>query len=106
MATSWQILNTERQSANGLVVEVTYACTAQLNNQFDRRIDRVELTGDPSEPGFIPYENLTQDIVVNWVKEVLGSTEVSSIENTLESSVIAKQAAVDAQTVESGLPWL
>lgn len=106
MATTWQILNTKRENINGLVIEVAYACNAQLDILADATEGRLEFTGDPSDPGFIPYEDLTQAILLDWVKTALGNTEVTAIETTLENNLAVRKAEMEAITVSNGLPWL
>lgn len=54
-----------------------------------------------TDPTFIPFENLTEDIVVGWVKDQMGANQVAAYE-------AAVQAKIDAQinpTTASGLPW-
>ena len=56
---------------------------------------------DPSDPTFIQYSDLTEEIVVGWVKEAMGAEQVAAH----EASVAAQ---IDAQlnpTSASGLPW-
>lgn len=56
---------------------------------------------DPSEPDFVPYEQLTEAQVLGWVKEQMGAETVAAHE-------AAVQAQIDAQlnpTSAAGLPW-
>lgn len=56
---------------------------------------------DHNAPDFIPYDNLTEAIVIGWVKEEMGADTVAAHE-------AAVQAQIDAQknpTSSSGLPW-
>jgi CobQ-like glutamine amidotransferase family enzyme len=105
MTTSWQILDTKYQTADGLVTKVTYGCTAQIDNLIDRTIGHLELTGDPTSEDYIPYENLTEQTVIGWVQATLGAQTVADIETSLQNSVTAKKAAKDAETTKNGLPW-
>lgn len=50
---------------------------------------------------FIPFENLTEETVVSWVKGVLGSELVSDIESRLSQAIIKLS---EPQTPPS-LPW-
>lgn len=105
MTTTWKIFDTRYQVSNGLVIKVVYGCTVRLENLIDRKVGELELVGDPNSPDFIPYENLTEEIVVGWVKTALGAAEVSSIESALQTSVTEQKAIQDAITEKSGLPW-
>ena len=50
---------------------------------------------------FTPYEELTQDQVIGWVKDTLGEEQVTSIETGLATQIEQKLHPTDAQ----GLPW-
>lgn len=47
---------------------------------------------------FIPYSDLTEEICIGWVKDVLGATTVSIIEQNLVHRV-------NNPPTDSGLPW-
>jgi len=49
----------------------------------------------------IPYEELTQEIVVGWVKEKLGEEQVASTEAALATQIADQLAPKSA----SGIPW-
>jgi len=105
MTTDWKIFDTKYQISNGLVVKVTYGCIVQLENFIDRTIEDLELTGNPSSPGFIPYSLLTEQLIIDWVKTLLGPQQVADIETILQDNVTARKAEKDAETEKSGLPW-
>lgn len=105
MTINWQILDVKSRVADGLVSSITYGCTAQLDNYLDRRVGEVALQGSAESEGFIPYSQLTEAQIVQWTKSTLGSTIVAELEATVSSSVTAQKAAVEAQTLKSGLPW-
>ena len=67
-----------------------------------RRIGDLEVSGSASDPDFIEYENLTEDIVLAWVT---GSVNTSSIETENSSSVAEQVAAKAAITTGTGTPW-
>ena len=55
----------------------------------------------PSDPEFIPYESLTEDEVIGWVKNEMGANCVASYE-------AAVQAQIDRQInppTATGTPW-
>jgi hypothetical protein len=56
---------------------------------------------DPSDPTFIPYEQITEAQAVQWVKEALGQDEVDAIEAGLNDQIEAQKNPTKA----SGLPW-
>jgi hypothetical protein len=105
MTTTWQILDTKYQTADGLITTVTYNCMVQLEEHIDRKIGEITLTGDVSAEGFISYPNLTEEAIVGWVKNILGETEITSIETTLQNNVTARKVIKDTQITKQGLPW-
>lgn len=62
-------------------------------------------TVKPYEAGepFIPYDQLTQNIVVGWVEEALGADQVQMYKDS-----VAKQIAdqIDPPIVTPPLPWV
>jgi hypothetical protein len=53
---------------------------------------------------FIPYEDLTEEIVVGWIKESLGEEGVLLIEESIQAQIEAqKNPPVTPQ--ETPLPW-
>jgi DNA polymerase III delta subunit len=54
--------------------------------------------------GFIPYSELTEEQIVEWVKESLGSKGVESIEKSLASQV-DKKINPPVVPVNKPLPW-
>jgi len=106
MTTTWQIFDTKRKVADGLIVGVTYSCTANLEGEIERKIGNIALTGDSTAPNFIPFSDLTQDTLVTWVKNSLGDATVTEIENVLRADLEARKAAKEAETERNGLPWI
>jgi hypothetical protein len=87
----------DRLTANGFVVTVHYNVSATDGTYNANTYGTVSYTQQPGET-YIPYDDLTQDIVVGWVQNALGK-------DTVEASL---QGQIDAQinpVQESGLPW-
>lgn len=106
MKTTWKIIDLKSRIADGFVIAVTYTCKAQLDDLVARIVGELPLTGDPSDPGFVPFEYLTEEDVLQWVKDSLGQAQVTAIEKSLQDNVTAQKAQRDAETVTSGLPWM
>jgi hypothetical protein len=49
----------------------------------------------------IPYEDLTEAQVVQWVKDELGANKVAEIEGALAAAIAEQENA----SIESGTPW-
>jgi hypothetical protein len=100
MATSftWKIVQLERQTADGYVFTVHYTVFAEDGTYSASSYGSVGLErGDT----LIPYSDLTEDIVVDWLQNALGKDQVTAICNALQAQ-IDEQAA---PTKVSGLPW-
>lgn len=105
MTTTWKIVQLKRNPSNGLVFEVTFIMNFELENETDRHVGSVELTGDPTSPSFIPYEELTEAIVLGWVKEELTQAKITEIETSAEARLedrIEKKANPEFLI---GTPW-
>jgi len=53
---------------------------------------------------FIPYEDLTEDIVIAWIKESLGENGIISVEACIQGQ-IDSQINPPVSPVNTPLPW-
>ena len=98
----WTIKNMKRTIDDGLVIEVVFEIIAKDQQLIVSKLDKVTLVGDPSSPDFIPSEDLTEEIVIGWVKSVV---DVVALEGEVQASLDNKIARKNAMTTKSGLPW-
>lgn len=61
----------------------------------------VGVTLDPEAP-YTPYENLTQDQVIGWVKSALGDEQVAEYEANVQAQIDQKK---NPTVVTPPLPW-
>tara|TARA_B100000035_G_C20616888_1_gene386446 strand:- start:233 stop:535 length:303 start_codon:yes stop_codon:yes gene_type:complete len=95
---TYSIVNLERDAATGVVSKVLWKLTSR--NELEKvtaHRDEFEVTGSASDPGFIPWNDLTEADVLTWVNN---NVDKSSIEASVEASLDAPQTG----TV-TGLPW-
>lgn len=71
---------------------VTYTATACGSLFF---------TPDPDSPSYIPYDELTEGIVLTWVHDTLGKESVTAYEESLTANIQNQKNP----PVSSGLPW-
>ena len=98
---TWAVQNMTRVIDDGFVINVAWACQASAEGcggAFHGGTTTYE--NNPDEPGFIPYENLTEEIVLGWVYAGLGDQK-AVIEATLTAKVEAQLNPVTA----NGVPW-
>lgn len=98
----WKIYNLERITTTGFVTDVTYACESSYNGTFTRSIGDLLLSGSDSEPGFIPYEDLTESEVLGWVNAGIDEAAIETSNSASIAAIIVAEAAV---TSSDGIPW-
>lgn len=92
----------KRQTVTGLVVEVAYRVVAKQGGLIADHRGRVNLEGDPESPDFTPFNQLTEEQVLSWVKS---EVNVSEIEAQVQGILNKKLAAISAKETLTGLPW-
>ena len=100
MATTftWHIANMERETADGFVMTAHYTVTAE---------DGTYSSGAYGSLGFerpdklIPYADLTEQMVIGWVKDAFGAEKVTEIEAALQAQLDEQRHPSKA----SGMPW-
>lgn len=101
MITQWTISNMERVLSDGFVVTAFWVCTAVEGTQSAQVYGSQSFTYDPTEPGFIPYDDLTEAEVVGWVQTAMGPEQVAAYEASAQASL---NQIINPQTA-SGTPW-
>jgi len=99
---NWKIENMKRLAENELVTEVTYRVHSKNDSLIADHRGSVTLTGNPLSPDFIPFKDLTESQVVQWVKD---SVDVEAIETQVQAALDAKIAKREARETLLGLPW-
>jgi len=95
---TWKIANLERETADGFVMIVHYTVTAE---------DGTYNSGAYGSLGFerpnklIPYADLTENMVIGWVKDAFGAEKVAEIEAALQSQLDEQRHPSKA----AGVPW-
>jgi hypothetical protein len=98
MNINWQVQNMTRDLSNGFVINVAWACTASQDSASAFHGGTTVYTQESDS--FIPYEDLTEEIVLGWVYEALGDQK-AEIEASLTAKVEKQLNPVSA----NGLPW-
>lgn len=101
----WKILNLKRISNTGLVIEVIYEIVAKQGSNFETKKGKLTLTRESETEGFVPFEQLTETLVIQWVKNNLGNQEVNTIENNLLQKLQEKINLKQQINFSLGLPW-
>jgi hypothetical protein len=104
MITKWVIAGMKRIESTGLVVDVTYIFNAEEDNIMDRKVGNITFSGSPSDPGYVPYEDLTESDVLGWVYAKLGSEKVA-IETSVTTRVQELVTQKQQNPYSQGVPW-
>jgi hypothetical protein len=105
---NWTIRQLERHIVNGIVTKVYWKCEVVDDIFTAAAQDVVTIcddlsTVDTNAAEFTQFENLTESQIVDWVKNQLGSEEVTNIVNGLTYNIdIQKDYATN---FVYGLPW-
>ena len=97
---SWNVANLERHTADGVVFTVHYTISADDNVYSSSAYGSIGLEA-PETDSLIPFDDLTEDMVVGWVKDKLGDEKVAEIEVALQTQLDQKHSPTKA----AGVPW-
>jgi len=96
---TWAIANLERDTDDGFVFTAHYTVSAADGTYSAGAYGSI---GFERPESLIPFADLTEDLVVGWVKEALGGDEkVAEIEAALQSQINEQRTPTKA----SGKPW-
>jgi hypothetical protein len=97
MEITWKIDQMDRNVESGLVTTVYWRVIASTV------VDAVSVDGTVTlERGeeFVEFDDLSKEVVIQWVKQKLGTEKIEYIEKTLSDQI---SSLIEAKTV-SGLP--
>jgi hypothetical protein len=98
----WSIVQLERHTTDGLVITAHWEAVKESDGKRARVYGSVGLPmKDASDPTFIPFDELTEDVVLSWVHATLGAEQVEAYEANLD----AQLDALINPPVLTGIPW-
>ena len=98
---TYSINDLERTTADGVVYSVRFTVAAADGTYSSSVNGYVPLEAPAEGAPFIPYAELTEEVVIGWAKDALGTEQVAAIEASLQAQIDEKAAPSKA----SGLPW-
>ena len=107
MATAtWSIVNLERKLPDGNTPPEGQVYTAHWTVNLEDQGESAGAYGsvgfgDPDPGNYTPFDQLTEDQVIGWVKSALGDEQVVSIETALADQIQQKLNPTSA----AGVPW-
>ena len=97
MAT-WTIATLERELSDGGVV-VAHWRVSEVNGEFSSSAyGTCSFTYDSTDPSFVPYDNLTEEVVLGWV---WGEVDQAATEAALAADIADQKNP----TTADGVPW-
>ena len=98
---TWKVANLERHTANGVVYTVHYTVNANDGTYDVGAYGSIGLEAPAEGENYVPFADLTEEVVVGWVQEALTAEKVAEIEAALQARLDEQHAPTKA----SGLPW-
>jgi hypothetical protein len=105
----WHIANLEHEIEDGFVYTAHWIVkatepTGETDEDGDPEVYSADAYGSVSlsrPDNLIPYENLTKEIVVGWVKGEFGIEKVAKLQEGLAAQIELQKYPTSA----SGVPW-
>jgi len=98
-AFTWKVAQLERETSDGYVFTVHYTVDAKDDTYSAGAYGSIGL--ERPETPMVPFANLTEDMVIGWVKEKFGDEKVFEIEDALQSQLEEQRRPSKA----AGVPW-
>jgi hypothetical protein len=98
--TEWNIAQLERHLTDGAVYTAHWTVSLEEEGESASAYGSVGFS-DPDPTDFTPYDELTKEQVVGWVKDALGEEQVTSVEESLANQIQEKLNPTDSP----GIPW-
>ena len=96
---TWAVAQLERETEDGYVFTVHYTVAANDGVYSSSAYGSLGL--ERPEDDMVPFADLTEEIVIGWVKDKFGEEKVTEIETALQAQLDEQHAPSKAQ----GLPW-
>jgi len=97
-AITWAIAQLERQTADGFVFHAHWTTNARDGSYSAAAYGSIGLERPEN---LIPFADLTESLVVGWVKDTLGKEKVEQVEAALQEQIDQKRTPTQA----AGVPW-
>lgn len=95
---TWSVDALDRETADGFVYTAHYRVDA-ADESYKSGAYGTESFERPDD--LIPYADLTEEMVIGWVKEKFGDEKVQQIEDALQAQIDEQRAPTKA----TGVPW-
>jgi hypothetical protein len=102
----WNVtqLYTETIEGNTDYVVIANYITTGIDGEYTASLSGTAQFSTADVTTFIPYEDLTEEIVIGWIKESLGENGIISVEACIQGQ-IDSQINPPQVPVNTPLPW-
>lgn len=100
MTTTFKITQLNRDMSDGFVNTVHWTAS-KVDGDFSASIYNTQSFIKEDGVNLIPYNDLTEEVVIGWVKAALGEESVAAIDTALTAQIAEQQSPSQA----SGTPW-
>lgn len=100
MTTTFKISQMDRDTSDGFV-NVVHWNAIQVDGDYTASIYNTANFTKEDGINYVPYSELTEAAVIEWVKASLGAEVVTAIETALAANIAEQKAP----KVASGTPW-
>ena len=104
---TWSInaLYTVQQPNPDYIVNAMWTLSG-VQEQYSASIDgNTQFKVKPSDPSFVPYDQLTEEVVIGWVQASLGEQGIANYEANVQGQ-IDSQINPPVSPANTPLPWL
>lgn len=98
---TWKISNLERETADGYVYTVHYTIDAVSEDGVYRSGAYGSVGLERPDGELIPFAQLSEEVVIGWLKEKLGEEAVANVEAALDCQIEEQRQPTKA----AGVPW-
>jgi hypothetical protein len=98
--TQFKITQMDRNIVDGFVTTVHWTAS-QVDGDFSASLYNTVSFTEEESMNLIPYEDLTEEIVIGWVQTSLGVEGVAAVDAALTERIAEQKAPKTA----SGTPW-
>ncbi len=97
----WSVYNLIRTVPEGVVI--TVCCNLSMVDgqiKVSGNVNQEVPYKSPSDPGFIPFDQLTEAETIQWVQEQLGPEQIAKYQRALQMSLDERKIKT-----AQGVPW-
>jgi hypothetical protein len=102
MAIKWKVLSTTREENTDIITEALYECKVSTRSGYAKKLGIVKFKAEEDDSDYISFKDLTEKVVLKWIKEELGKDGVKAVEEKVQQEYDKKIAYIK---LEQGVPW-